>query len=439
MKRRQFMFGSLKAALLLSPVLSIRRAAAQSRSPKRLFIWVNCSGYPKGDDFFPTGSETNFELSPILADFGRLRPDMVVVDGIDIRNSGPKPKGNNHVRSVGKVLTAKDLLRSPTKLDGLPGGISIDQLIAKEAGLSSLELQVTDRARTHMRDRPFATGPKAFKPGFSRPSDAWDKVFGGISSGNDGPGNSTQLSRLRQKKSVLDDLVDELKTFRQQMTGIEKLKLDIHEDAIRSAEKSVSRDLDAASKPPSSTPSSCNAPEPASGNAIPIRAKAHMDLAFSALVCNRAQVIGMHWGRSGYHWKYGWVNNGKGVGIKDSAHPELHHRATQRREDFITTSKWDWNQVRTFVERLKDTPEGSGTMLDNTLVLALSHFGYHHGITRLPVILFGNAQGMLRTGRYLKLKEAQDNDKLLTSVAHLMNVNIPGIGDDLSCGPLNAL
>ena len=111
----------------------------------------------------------------------------------------------------------------------------------------------------------------------------------------------------------------------------------------------------------------------------------------------------------------------------------------QRRADYITMARWDWNQLRTLLERLRATPEGNGTMLDNTVVLAISHFGVHHQMERIPAVLFGSAQGALQTGRYLQLPQREDNDKLLTSFAHLMDVDIAGIGDDPNCGPLAQL
>ncbi len=99
-------------------------------------------------------------------------------------------------------------------------------------------------------------------------------------------------------------------------------------------------------------------------------------------------------------------------------------------------ARWDWGHVARFVQRLKDVPEGSGTLLDDTLVLGISHFGRHHTMGRVPAVLFGNAKGQLSTGRYVRLPMGQYNDKLLTSAAHLMGAPIAGIGDDPSCGPL---
>lgn len=431
MKRRQFVFGSLKAAALLSPVLSLRRVDAAEGRPSRAFVWVNCCGYPTAEDFFPSGGERDFTLSPILADFEPLRNDMIVVDGIDIRNSGLNPKGNDHIRSVGKVLTAKDVLRAPDAEDGLPGGWSVDQLIAGALSLPSLELSVNDFDRAHMRYRPFATGAGVFKPALANPVDAWNRVFRDIVPSEDPAEAARRRRHLLLRRSMLDDLTAELGRFRRELDGVERLKLDVHEDAIRRAEQSIARDIEEDSRVVCEVPGS-----PDASFYVPTRAQAHLDLAFAALSCGRANVLSMVWGFSGYHWKYEWAGVG---GVRDSGHDEIHHLAGSRRADYVRMARWDWNHLRGLVQRLKETPEGSGTMLDDTLVLGISHFGRHHDLRRIPAVLFGNAKGQLTTGRYVRLPETQHNDKLLTSVAQLMGVPVDGIGDDPTCGPLPQL
>lgn len=426
MKRRHFMFRSLKAAALLSPVLSIRRAEAAEPPNKQAFVWVNCCGYPDAADFFPAGSGENFTLSPILADFEPLRQDMVIIDGVNIRDSGLNPKGNNHVRTVGKVLTAKDVLPSADSEDGLPGGISVDQLIASQLGLSSLEMQLEYTGHNRMRDRPFATGPNAFKTPFVQPVDAWNKLFQDFQPSDDPAVIEAQKRRLRLKKSMLDDLTSELVRFRKELSGIETLKLDMHEDAIRRAEKSVANDLAQVGEPICQVP-----PSPGAPFSIPDRANALFDITYAAFLCGRADVIGLMWGFSGYHWIYDWVPI---PNVVDSGHDEVHHNPGGRRQDYINMARWDWNQLLGFLLRLKNTPDGEGTMLDNVLTLAISHFGVHHHMSRIPVVLFGNAQGQLQTGRVVQVES--DNDRVLTSFANLMGAPIAGIGDNPECGPL---
>ena len=431
MRRRQFLFNSLKAALLLSPVIAGRSAVAQTSAVKRVLFWVNSSGYPDTDAFFPTGTETDFTLAPIMDALEHLKDDMVIVDGVDLRDSGPNPKGNNHIRTVGKVLTAKDVLTVADPLDGDAGGISVDQLIAEDLGLSTIEQLVHTGAVNHMRGRPFATGPRAFKTPIVQTELVWDKMFNNFEPDADPAAEEARLARLRARKSVLDDLSAEMREFRKELTGIERVKLDIHEDAIRRAELSVLADLDAPAPATSCTVPTRNETD----SFVPTRSEAHFDLLFAIFACDRAQVAGMKFGYSGYHWRYEWVPNLN----TDDIHDNVHHKASTERQTYIDSARWDWEELAKFVQRLKDTPEGDGTMLDNTLVFATSHFGKHHQLERIPVVFFGNANGQLQTGRYIQLSETTHNDKVLTSIAHLMGDPISGIGDDPNCGPLAEL
>ena len=435
MKRREFVFGSLAAAGLFGPLLAARRASAQAVArPKRVFFCVYSAGYPDAAAFFPTGTETNWQLSPILSGCANVKDTMVVIDGVDIRPTGYNAAGANHARAPGKVMTAKDVIDNGD--EGLCGGRSLDQLLVQQLGLSSLELHLTNDPRTSIRNMPFAIGPGVFKPGIIQPAAAWDKAFAGFTA----PTDTTEMAeatrrRLRARRSLLDGMGSDLRRLRGELSGAEKVKLDVHEDSIRRAEASVEADLKAV-LPPAAR---CQVPaRPPGSQATEVIAQAHLDVLFAAFACERVQVGGMVWGGSGVGgpgWFYDWLPN---TSISD-LHNDVHHLASSRRDDYIKCAAWDWQMLGKFVERLKNMPDGAGTMLDSSLVVGISHFGEHHAIDRIPVVLFGSATYGLRTGRYLKLASTIHNDKVLTSVANLMGAPIAGFGDDLNCGPVPGL
>lgn len=437
-KRREFMFNSLKAAALLSPVLSMRaqaQAQAQGAIPKRLFVWVCSAGYPDENAFFANGNSTgtNWNLGEILAQCADVKDNMVVIDGVDIRDSGYNAAGANHARAPGKVVTAADVIDDGG--EGLPGGASIDQFIAQQLNLTSLEVNITTvegRSDESIRERPFATGPGAFKVAIKPPSVAFNRAFGGFvpPDAND-PARDALIHRLTARRSLLDGMLQDLGRLRRELSGMERLKLDVHEDAIRRAELSVAADL--AGVPP--TAAACSMPgQPTDDFNILHRFTAHFDTMYAAFCCNRVQVGAMVWGGSGFSFPYDWI----GEDISD-LHNDVHHQAETQRERYITCARDDWKRLGDFVLRLKNTPEGDGNMLDNTIVLGISHFSHHHDIRRLPVVLFGTPQGGLNTGRYLKFDEHIHNDKVLTSVAQLMGVDVNGFGDDANCGPVPGL
>ncbi len=433
MKRRDFIFTSLKAAALLSPVLSIRRAEAQVAIQKRLFVWVCSAGFPEENAFFTDGSENNWDLGEILAQCAPVKDNMVVIDGVDIRDSGFNAAGANHARAPGKVVTAADVIDDGG--EGLPGGVSIDQFVAQQLGLTSLEVNITTvegRSDESIRERPFASGPGAFKVAIKPPSVAWDRMFGGFVPPNrDDPARDALLHRLTARRSLLDGMTQDLRRLRAQLSGMERLKLDIHEDAIRKAELSVATDL--AGVPP--PVAACTLPgQPTNDFNIPHRFTAHFDTMYAAFCCNRAHVGSMVWGGSGFSWPYDWI----GKNISD-LHNDVHHQPGPMRQEYVECARDDWKRLGDFVLRLRDTPEGDGNMLDNTIVLGISHFSGHHDIRRLPVVLFGSQKGGLRANRYLKFDPHIHNDKVLTSVANLMGLNVSGFGDDQNCGPVPGL
>jgi Protein of unknown function (DUF1552) len=433
MNRRDFVFGSLKAAALLSPVLSVRRAEAQVATgiQKRLFVWVSSAGFPDETTFF---ADQNWPTSvgQILGGCSDLRDNMVVIDGVDIRNSGYNAAGANHARAPGKVVTAADVIDDGG--EGLPGGISIDQYVAQQKNLTPLEVNITTsegRSDESIRERPFATGPGAFKVAIKPPTVAFDKMFGGFVPQDNEPARQALISKLQARKSLLDGMGNDLKRLRGELVGVEKLKLDIHEESIRKAERLVSADLGAV--PPRAA--ACSVPgRPLNTFDIEVRFKAHYATLFAAFACNRAQVGSMVWGGSGFSFPYHWI----GRNISD-LHNDVHHNEVNARQTYIDCAADDWTKLGDFVRLLKTTPEGDGTMLDNTIVLGISHFSYHHDIRRLPVVLFGSAKGGLPGNRYLKFQNHIHNDKVLTSVARLMGINAGGFGDDQSCGPVPGL
>jgi len=142
----------------------------------------------------------------------------------------------------------------------------------------------------------------------------------------------------------------------------------------------------------------------------------------------------MVWGGSGFGWRYDWI----GHNISD-LHNDVHHQAGPQRQTYVDCARDDWKRLGDFVLRLKNTPEGDGNMLDNTIVLGVSHFSHHHDIRRLPVGLVGPQRGGQPTGRYLKFDTHIHNDRVLTSVARLMGVDVAGFGDDQTCGPVPGL
>ena len=95
------------------------------------------------------------------------------------------------------------------------------------------------------------------------------------------------------------------------------------------------------------------------------------------------------------------------------------------------------------VDGLRATPEGNGTMLDNSVVMFVNTCGgaHHRGQNNHAVLLIGGAGGALKTGRYLAYPDGKYCiSDAYVSLANLLDVSITTFGDPSVCkGPLPGL
>ena len=98
-------------------------------------------------------------------------------------------------------------------------------------------------------------------------------------------------------------------------------------------------------------------------------------------------------------------------------------------EDYPIIQKWKASMFASFVQGLKAIPEGTGNMLDNSLVVMCSEMG--EGSTHLhrniPFVVAGKAGGTIRTGRYMNYGGVPLS-RLLLSIAAAFGVIIPKLG-----------
>ena len=84
-----------------------------------------------------------------------------------------------------------------------------------------------------------------------------------------------------------------------------------------------------------------------------------------------------------------------------------------------------------FLEKLQATPDGDGTLLDQSMILyggGISD-GAQHSHMDLPLILAGGGAGTLRGGRHLKYEDETPMTNLLVSMLDKAGVSVDGLGD----------
>jgi hypothetical protein len=127
-----------------------------------------------------------------------------------------------------------------------------------------------------------------------------------------------------------------------------------------------------------------------------------------------------------------------GSGVREGFHNASHHSNERKNMDqFAVVNRYHIKMLTSFLEKLRSTPDGDGTLLDHSMILYGSSLsdGNEHNFDPLPVLLAGGASGQLRGGRHLRYAPHTPMANLLLSMLHKLDVPVDAIGD--STGPLD--
>jgi hypothetical protein len=428
MRRRTFI--TALGASALTPLLcrlgalGPARARAQSAGPAlRLLIFFSPNGTvhrfwrPSGE-----GASYSFPAGSILEPLAGLESKLLVLDGIDFKGV------SNHEPGMHAMLTGGGP-ETPS------AGASVDQYIAArlpaESPFASIELGVgTDAWGGNTQTRMLYGPGQTFVHPDQDPVNVYKRLFGAAGA------SPEQLdASLRKKQSVLDLVRDELSELRNRVGAEEHQKLDAHLDALRRMENTLSGPAGNLS---------CDAPAPvmqldpnAHENFADIT-RAQTDLMVTALACGLTRVISLQLSHTVGPHVFSWLGLSEG-------HHSLSHMDdsnTTGVAQFVQAERWISEQFAYLLKQLDALPEpgGSGTLLDNTLVVWAKELadGRLHDNVSVPFILAG-ASSHLSLGRYLKLG-GEPHQKLLVSICRAMGLENDAFGDPShGSGPLTGL
>ena len=348
--------------------------------------------------WFPTATGADFEFSPSLMPLEPFRKELLVLSGLD--SVPPPPPGerqyNNHADASTRFLTDVTPSRS------LRAGVSIDQLAAKvlskDTVLPSLELALEsvdsgsscDFGRSCVYTGTIAwAGPTQPLPMEHDPSAAFVRLFG------DGAGvdNATRRARVQQRGSILDSLLTEVARLRESVAAPDRTKINGYLDSIRDVESRIQKALAYNAEMPSFT-RPAGVPE-----AFADHAKLMFDLQLLAFQGDVTRVGTFMIGREFSGRTY------PEIGVPDAHHPISHHqRDPIRMEKCAKINRYHAELFAYYLKRMKETPDGEGTLLDHTAIVygAGMSEGNGHVPENLPIVLAGGANGALSGGRHIK-------------------------------------
>src|SRR6185436_1439943 len=163
----------------------------------------------------PSAEGAGYELTPTLASLAPHRDRFSVLSNLACVPMPGRP-GGAHAKASTRFLTD---VSPPTSETWLDAGISVDQMLANEAKqhtqLASLELSIESAETAGACDVGFACaytntiswrGPATPLPTEHNPRAVFERLFGDSGSTD----AKTRLARIRQDKSVLDSVREEV-------------------------------------------------------------------------------------------------------------------------------------------------------------------------------------------------------------------------------------
>jgi hypothetical protein len=434
---------ALQTLALIPATWPLARAlrAGSAPPPKRLVLIMQNNGTQQAN-FWPNEQFRSPILDALLLDPATgldngLKGKTNLVKGVYVPTDGNGTNGNQHDMGFARMFTGERLLA----IGGQPwgGGISVDQIVARQRGIDSLALAVLSSQYQPSPKPGFAhresfsyLGPATLKHPRRDPLEAFRYLFA-----TDDTAGAALRGTLR--KSVLDAVTGNLQEASARLGSEEREKLDYHLTAIRDVERHATAAAAACAARPSAPPDylamnpHCELNDE---SLIPELVSSMLELTAAALVCGVTSVATVQLGYCGGEWGYGWQ------GINLETHAEVAHKDTSDAgSDPVNTARVVlMNQyvagcVRKLATALDAVPEGDGTVLDNTLLVWANELGRgDHSQENVPIVLIGKAGGGLREfGRVID-SGRQVFNRLGCTVLNLMDIPTAGFGDVPDCG-----
>jgi hypothetical protein len=454
--RRNLLRGSLAATATL-PLLDAQRATGQDAAPPiRLVVFATPNG-TRNSLFWPTGTETNFQLNQFTKPLAAYQKKLTFLKGIRLNDSLQNGAlggtlGSEHARGTAGMLTGRPL-NSGTQFksfgnttSGWGSGQSLDQYLAQQLNpattFKSLQLGVHVRD-TEVRARISYSAANQPVPPREDPKDVFKVLFGGATSATPGMSDPALERLWAQRKSVFDLNRAEINRVMQLVGKDDRSKLEAHLTAMREVEQRLVGTPGAGAGPaPGST---CSPPtlaevDLAVDEQYLTAGQQQMDLAAAALACDQTRILTFQWSYSESEHLFSFL------GYSGNHHVISHDfsQSGANYEAYNGIQTWYAERLAYFLGKLDSYQEGNGTLLDNTLLLWATEIGEstQHDLTMMPYVLAGSAGGRIKPGRLLDFSQnRRDNNQLLVSMAHALGAtDLTSFGDPSGAtGPLAGL
>ena len=424
--RRTFLRGigtTLALPLLDAMVPSMTALADTPANPVRRlgFVYVPMGAHMP--QWTPAGSGRLGELSPSLRSLAPVADQLTGVTNLELKKAYP----GTHPTTNAAVLSAA----TPrwTESSDYYLGTTADQVAAQQLGretrLPSLELAMDLLTTVGQCDNGYAcvyqnnlswSSPTTPLPAEAHPRIAFERLFG------DGGSSAERLSELRKSSSLLDWVREDIGRLQKKLGPGDRTKVSQYLDTVREVERRIQKaeaqtadshlpDLDR----PVGVPA-----------AYADHARLMFDLQVLALQGDVTRVITFQLARETSTRTY------PEIGVPDPHHPLTHNGGNlDMLAKVAQINAFHVSLFAYFLEKLKSTPDGNGSLLDHSIYLYGSGMsnGDKHDHVNLPILVAGGGAGKLKGGRHIRYAEPTPLANLHLTLLDKVGVRLDSFAD----------
>ena len=432
LQRRTFLRGAgaaLTLPLLDAMIPALGHAQETTRPVRLAFIEV-----PNGimmDQWTPAAEGAGFPLTPVLEPLSSFHDRMLVLSGLDQHQAEAfaNEVGGDHPRACTAWLTGAHA-RMTSGAD-LKAGISVDQVAAREFGkytqLASLEVGLESAEIVGACESAYScayyntiswrndTTPMPME---NRPRAIFERLFG--DTGTTDP--KLRLARTEENRSILDAVAEDVTRLRGRLGRTDRGKIDQYLEAVRDVERRIQ--LAEAQGTP-------KLPQLSSPIGIPSvftdYYRLMTDLMVLAWQTDMTRVC---------TFQIGHEMSGRAypeVGFGDAHHAVTHHQGdAEKINKVIQINTFHTKLLANYLEKLRLTQDGDGSLLDHSLILygsALSD-GNLHLYTDLPLLLVAGGVAGIKGGRHVRYRGGMPMTNLLLTMLDKAGMpHVKSLGD----------
>lgn len=398
--RRRFLRGALQGVSvcvtlpLLDCYLNDNGTALASGAPLpiRFGTWHWGCGV-NAHRWVPTKTGKDFDIPPELAPLEPFRDQLCVLSGFNVALDG-KPNFVHHTGNLGIRAGAAPATAQTSA--GETFDVAISRVLGANTRFRSIDVAATGDPK-HSYSYLSST---IASPAVVSPIALYARIFGPEFQDP----NQTEFApdpKIMLRKSVLSAIKEERQSFMRELGASDRERLDQYFTSVRDLEQQLALQLE---KP--APAESCVRVDPPQekhpGTDVETAMYNHevmMRLLAMAMACNQTRVFNMVFSDA--------ASSLRRPGSSVTHHMMTHEEPVDRSLGYQPTATW-------FVERAMESlalvakifseiREGSGTLLDNTLIFAHSdcNLAKVHEVEGVPMLLLGGAGGKLRGGRHI--------------------------------------